>query len=596
MTVSDMVTFTAIVVLVSVMIIGLYMLIPPKRRLAIPSIIIWQRFVKKIKSKFDRKKWFFSVLLALLIASILTVVLLSDRYGELIGIKNRLVLLIDNSPSMSTKTSDGGTRYAKALVLAKNIIDELDINAQVMIVDTQGSINSPRFDLPKDAIQLVNDLRIGIDPLGSLSSDSIYDSLPRGERYVVTDGVSMRKLDSSWNVISVFEEAENVGITQFRVDTVPGEPERQKAFLTLQNFGKKKHEVELKIKGVGSPELVETIEINPSQAKSRIYDISQFGEGPITARIVSGRDSLDLDDAAYSFRNSTKQLRIGLVSKTTKYFASLLENYPGAKVKQFDPFNFKYQGNIDFYVFDDVFPEKAPVVPALFVNSKGANWLPNGPKIENPTFKVDARGHPIFNQVLWEDIFIDSATLGSPIEPHQESLVGLNNKASVLILNNLHPRWVWMGFNLNDSNFGLHPSFPVFLDNVIHWLVEETVVTQMGLGPVEVDFSGETVLGADGAIIPITANLMGQTQFFAGKSGIYTIKNSNDRLKIIINGISYELSNVNSSWLSADESEWALQKKGLVSNFRNHAVLFLLLICLVLLIFEWYTYNYRKTV
>ena len=59
MTVSDMATFTAIVLLVSVIIIGLYMLIPPKRRLAIPSIIIWQRFVKKIKSKFDRKKWFF---------------------------------------------------------------------------------------------------------------------------------------------------------------------------------------------------------------------------------------------------------------------------------------------------------------------------------------------------------------------------------------------------------------------------------------------------------------------------------------------------------------------------------------------------------
>ena len=55
--------------------------------------------------------------------------------------------------------------------------------------------------------------------------------------------------------------------------------------------------------------------------------------------------------------------------------------------------------------------------------------------------------------------------------------------------------------------------------------MDETVVTQMGLGPVEVDFSGETVLGADGAIIPITANLMGQTQFFADKSGIYTIKN-----------------------------------------------------------------------
>ena len=103
MTVADMVIFAAIVFLVSLIIIGLYMLIPPKRRLAIPSIIIWQRFVKKIKSKFDRKKWFLSVLMALLISSILTVVLLSDRYGELIGIKNRLVLLIDNSNAKYTK-------------------------------------------------------------------------------------------------------------------------------------------------------------------------------------------------------------------------------------------------------------------------------------------------------------------------------------------------------------------------------------------------------------------------------------------------------------------------------------------------------------
>ena len=102
-------------------------------------------------------------MLALLIAFLLAMTILSDKYGKFLGIENRLVIIVDNSPSMATQTSDGSSRFVKAIELARKLVKELDSGARVMIRDTQGFVSAPRFDISSDALKLIDSLVLGKD-------------------------------------------------------------------------------------------------------------------------------------------------------------------------------------------------------------------------------------------------------------------------------------------------------------------------------------------------------------------------------------------------------------------------------------------------
>ena len=484
MMVGGMFFLSSFVFLLTAVVGFLYWLTPPKRRLLISSILIWQRFLVNRKRVFDRKKWLISLLIALLVAHCLGLALLSEKYGKFMGLDNRVVILLDNSPSMATLTSDGETRYRKAVKIVKEIISKLDMNARVMVIDTQGLISSPDYDLPSDAINVVDRLKIGagLESGNSVLNLQIHRDLEGANYYYVSDGVSISEPEEFWEVISVFEESDNIGITEFDVDTVPGSPESQKAFVTVLNGGITPQKVELRIKGVGSADLTKEIALDAASSASYVFDISKFGEGPITARVSADRDGFAIDDVAHSFRRTNKRLRVGLVSSDGGYFSSLLNNYPNAEVREFSPIGFEYTGNIDLYIFDGMAPQEPSRVPALVVNGIGP-WLPAGTPVFNPEIISKEEQHPILQRVSLDDVFIDVANQVQ-IRNDETSLLGLDTTLSILVANNRQPRWVWLGFDLDNSNFGRHSSFPVFLDNIIHWLMDVEIISYAGLGPV----------------------------------------------------------------------------------------------------------------
>ncbi len=594
MMVGGMVFLSSFVLFVTAVVGFLYWLTPPKRRLLISSILIWQRFLVARKQVFDRKKWVISLLLALLIAHCLGLAFLSEKYGKFIGLDNRVVILLDNSSSMATFTSDGETRYQKAVKIVKEIISKLDMNARVMVMDTQGLISSPDFDLPREAINVVDRLKLGasLDSGTSMLNLQIHRDLEGANYYYVSDGVSISEPEEFWEIISVFEESDNIGITEFDVDTVPGSPESQKAFVTLLNGGITQQKVELRIKGVGSADLIKEITLEPTSSASYVFDISEFDEGPITARVSAERDGFAIDDVAHSFRRTNKRLRVGLVSSEGRYFSSLLNDYPNAAVTEFSPVGFEYAGNIDLYIFDGMAPQEPPRVPALVVNGIGP-WLPAGTPVFDPEIIFKEQQHPILQQVSLDDVFIDVANQVQ-ISNDETSLLALDTNLSILVANNRQPRWVWLGFDLNNSNFGRHSSFPVFLDNIIHWLMDVEMVSYAGLGPVRVRFPGDQIIGVDGSFITPTSSGLGYTQFFATKPGIYTMKSKkNNQLKIVVNALDTRMTSINATRFINDNGSLA-DKGGLFS--QPNMVLWLLLGVLVLLLCEWVTYNFRKTV
>ena len=591
--------FPVSLALAFITVLGLYLLVPPRRRMVVSSLMIWRKVLPKNQTKLDRKKWLISLILAFLIVSLLLTVILSHNFGNLIGVNNRVAIVLDNSPSMQALGKDGNARFENAKSEARKIISRLDINSKVMVLDSQGTIISPKFDTAKDGLELIDTLSIGRNKNPERFVMSILEEANYGTTsYLITDGVSLPKPNRSWIIKSVYSRAHNLGITRFRIDSVPGKPLIQKAFITIKNESDEVKSGKLRIFGAGSNQKELEFEIDPDSELSRLFDISDFDDGPITARINSTNDALPFDNVAYSYRASSKLIKIGLVSDDPRYLEPLLTQYPSAVVEKYSSRNFKYEGNIDFYVFDRYLPAAPPTVPSLVFSSSGSPWLPKGQKIIDPKFSVVYETHPLLDNVSFDDVFVDSATAIGVSDSRQQSLLDVNSNSSILMIQDKGPKLVWVGFSLDESNFAINSSFPVFLDNVLTWSVNQSLSYRYGLGPVKTKFTGGSIIGPAGVSVPSDLTTNGNYQFIADVPGIYTLKNEFDKMKIIVNVFGDKLTNVNGGWLTLPPSQRADEdsKFELLSNITSNPILFLLWLSLFLLTLEWVTYNLRRTV
>ena len=157
---------------------------------------------------------------------------------------------------------------------------------------------------------------------------------------------------------------------------------------------------------------------------------------------------------------------------------------------------------------------------------------------------------------------------------------------------------VRVSFALEDSNFPLHPSFPIFLSNAMGWLMDEQVAMTSAPGRVEVPIPGATVTDLEGNDI-VASPLSDRTVFVADEPGLYTaVAENGRRLRVAVNLASTERSSVNDSGLaSADITAAATTVVAEAEPGPSDELwIFLLVLALLLVVAEWVTYHKRVTV
>ena len=102
---------------------------------------------------------------------------------------------------------------------------------------------------------------------------------------LVTDGVADLLPPAETETLSVFQPADNVGITAFDLRAVPGDRRRYQAFVKVLNASPGAKQVELRVAGVGRPSIARVLDIPGGAASSEIFDVSAFDGGPLRASI-----------------------------------------------------------------------------------------------------------------------------------------------------------------------------------------------------------------------------------------------------------------------------------------------------------------------
>jgi hypothetical protein len=564
-------------------VIGLYMLKLRHRRVFISSSMLWQRVLDEqvARSLWERLRRVVSIVLAVTIALLIALALGRPEIEWLTGAAQRIVIVLDTSPSMNSRTADGSTRFQKAIQRAQAIVDGAGATTEIRIADTSAQTAFPFTTDRAQASQWIRQLA----PEGA---EPRFPKLDGRESvvYWVSDGVGLQDVPESVQKISVFEQADNVAITAFEIRPVPSNPLAYEAYLEVRNYGQPAN-VELTLTGTGQDRVMRRVRLDQQVTLKDLFDLSSFAGGRIEARVKTENDALAVDDVAFAYLPIQRRARTLLVTRGNNYLETLLRVNRYVQLETITPANYQERNDVDAYVFDRFAPQTAPSKPALIVGAPAAPWLRNSEGVlQRPTITTWAEEHPIMQYVPVHDVSIERAVR---INADNLTVIAASNQ-NPLIVASEKPRWVMLTFDLSSSDFALQVGFPVFVENVLAWFNREPLALRRAPGLVEVPLANAQIQGADGKVIQSAAQ-MGQTVFRGNEPGLYTATEGDNRVYLAVNLSNPTLSNINQSTFK----EGAPAVPSYTAWLRHELWFYMLMIAIVLISVEWFTYHRRIT-
>src|SRR5260370_19743193 len=121
-------------------IIAFYLLKLRHRRVFISSSILWRRVLDEQQSHslWEKLRRILSIVVATTIALLIAMSLARPEIESLTGRNERIVIVLDTSPTMNTQTSDGETRWQHAIERAKSLLDTGGPTTIFRVLDTAG--------------------------------------------------------------------------------------------------------------------------------------------------------------------------------------------------------------------------------------------------------------------------------------------------------------------------------------------------------------------------------------------------------------------------------------------------------------------------
>src|SRR5262249_47169072 len=216
-------------------IVGLYFLKLRHRRVVISSSILWRRVLdeRQSHSLWEKLRRILSIVVAVTIALLIALSLARPEIESLTGKNERIVIVLDTSPTMNTHTQDGKTRWQHALDRAQGLLDSGGPTTEFRVIDTSG-FTASAFTTDR------NEVRRLIEQLSPKTAEPQFPRVDANDSqvYFISDGVTLHNTPALVNRISVFENAGNVGITAFEIRSIPSTPLGYEAYLEVQNFGR----------------------------------------------------------------------------------------------------------------------------------------------------------------------------------------------------------------------------------------------------------------------------------------------------------------------------------------------------------------------
>ena len=577
-------------------ILVVYMLRSRRPRQVIPSTFLWQTATKNVSATrpWDRIRANVLLILQLLLLAAL-VLALARPYRAAPGVAGEhLVLVIDASGSMAA-TDHEPSRMDAAKAEAQRLVDSLDPGASVSVVaaDSQPRVlvaSSDGADAVERAIDAVEPTESDPDLAEAfLLAESLEVPGDPASIALITDGglseEEVELVPPGTIVRTVGGSADNVAVAGLEVGEGPG---GFRAFVQVRNFSDDRTTVELSLDVDDVTIVEEEVVVDATSTTERSFDL-----GPQGGRVVASidhTDDLPQDDRAFAVLEHSTPRRILVVGPGNFFLENLLEQLPGAAVETAEQAPAAAAAGFDLVVYDRSVVPRDVEAPALFIAPEvPPPGIEGTGMIRAPQITYVAADDPLMEQVDLSDLAI--ARTADVRIPGARTLLGTGDAPLIATWTQRSYRRAYIGFALHESNLPLQVAFPIFADHLLAWLTGSEAPTARYAGdPIEVaPLPGTTEIQAS---IPGARGerlLPGQALDETSRAGFYGLRflKGDD----VIGERTVALS------FPPGESDLRLRdvpveadaaRPGLTRTARHPVVAWVLGLCLLLLLVEWW--------
>lgn len=522
-------------------IVILHMLRERRRRVIVPSLLLWQLLSQSHATRQRRRLSITLLLLLHLLVAALLALALAHPQWDLIGFgrQRHLALVIDTSISMAAPApGTGGSRLDAARVRAQSLLGAagggsatlIAAGPQAQVLDSDTS-NSVRL---VSALARLQPTGVGSDVAGALTlAEASLQGRPNPQIIVLTDA-ALPALASElatrgttvplrWETIG--GDLDNRAIVTFAARPASGAGLVQ-VYARVVNYGGGALRTVVRLYGDGTLLDARPATLQPDGEVELAWTVPR-GIGFLRAEL-DGNDPLPADDRAELSLAMYRLARVLLVSEQPAALERALRAVPGLELTVVAPA--EYRGNAaDLTVFDGFLPAAWPSGGVLAIHPpRDATLLAAGPPAPvSGEAAITPAGAALFEGISLGAVEFGPAT---PVTPPAEAVTLLSRAGQPLIF-----RWrvpgsaiaVW-AFDLSQGNLTSRLAFPLLVARTARDLIPPAAPGSALAGatlslPVDPRATIVEVTAPDGTTTPLTIGPEGYAPVTFDQPGRYTL-------------------------------------------------------------------------
>jgi len=429
--------------------------------------------------------------------------------------------------------------------------------------------------------------------------------------------------------VGVDDSNDNVAILDFKVRPHLGNRLQHALYYRLKNYARRAVDVSVYLREDDSGEArrwsdfesqpLVSVPVNhrlePGEERVFERNVSDLSATRVALAVEpkSGTDFIDVfgtDDVAFATVVQRKTVRVQLVGKPNLFLQAALETSKHVDVVTVAPEDYRGDGGFELTIFDAVSPAKPVTGSAVYINVQSGNVpFRSSAVIAGGELRVPGavKQHPIMRFVKFVDLEAERLQRFRPRKGDRIMTRDRRGRPAILAHSDRASRWIAVGFDPVATEWVGHYSFSIFFANAINWFFAEDVRMQpvqslasdwtvrlpwLPTGPVRVSTPDQTILQA-------LVDARGTLAYTGRRAGFYQVSSDDDSEQSMV--VAASLADRRESQLGAMGSYAQWEPRGDVELPTTGSVLsaslwkILVLLAMLILLFEWFTYHRRWT-
>ena len=458
---------------------------PKPRQVDVTNLFLWTAVLKE-KSRnisLERLKRNVPLLLQILIVVLAALALAKPTWMYPTVKKGNMILVIDTSASMKTR-SGSGLRFDLARQKALQLIESRDPGQNILIVEagSKAVVRTGFLDSSRQAQALVkklqpSDAAAALEPAMYLAL-SFIDPAKEDLLYLITDGAgkdisALVKNHPKIRPTIIPGGEHNVGITKFEFRQQVDHSDHYEFMLEIKNFDFSPAECTARL-SIDRGVLFESdIRFEAREKKILFIPYSGLING-IARATLDIDDDFTIDNEAYLSLNAAKEIWVLLVSKGNHFLEKLLAAYPNFRVnsvKEIIPSSWPEQtARHDIVIVDRMdFPETARGNLLLIDAYSPSIPIRKTGQVRLPEILAWNRKSLLMENVNLSGLIVEE---GTQLQADRHLLPVIESARTGLMyaFEEKGLRVVLIGFDITRSDLPLKVAFPVMMSNIFNWL------------------------------------------------------------------------------------------------------------------------------